>query len=379
MTAEFIPGLELSRLFYTEQVRPLLDASFPGLAHTAALIGWGSDVLGFDTPRSTDHDWGPRLQLFLADSGPAAEISAMLAATLPGQFRGFPTVFAASGAAPETATHWVEVASLAGWLAGALGFDPRAGVSLLDWLATPAQTLAEVTGGAVFHDGLAALPAGGLGVARAALAWYPRDVWHYVLACQWQRIDQEAPFPGRCAEVGDDLGSAIVAARLVRDIVRLVLLMQRRYPPYSKWLGTAFARTPAAAPMLPLLTRALSASTWPAREDSLCAAYEAAGHGCITSWASPRPSIRRCGRRSGTGRSGCPEPTASRPRCARKSPTPSSAGCRRPAPSTSSPTAPTRSATSACCGRRSPPGSAVPRAARHQAPPPTGRHGGRLQ
>lgn len=51
MTAAFIPGRELSRLFYREQVRPLLDASWPGLAHTAALIGPGSDVLGFDTAR----------------------------------------------------------------------------------------------------------------------------------------------------------------------------------------------------------------------------------------------------------------------------------------------------------------------------------------
>ena len=72
MTADFIPGLELSRLFYAEQVRPLLDASFSGLPHSAALIGWGSDVLGFDTARSTDHNWGPRVQLFLADPQPAA-------------------------------------------------------------------------------------------------------------------------------------------------------------------------------------------------------------------------------------------------------------------------------------------------------------------
>jgi hypothetical protein len=277
VTAAFIPGRELSRLFYREQVRPLLDASWPGLAHTAALIGPGSDVLGFDTARSTDHDWGPRLQLFLADAGPAAaDISAMLTARLPAEFRGFRTVFPASGAPPESATHWVVVASLPDWLAGALGFDPRAGVTLLDWLATPTQTLAEITGGAVFHDGLAGHPAGGLEAVRSALAWYPRDVWRYVLACQWQRIDQEEPFPGRCAEVGDDLGSAIVAGRLVRDVVRLVLLMQRRYPPYSKWLGTAFARTPAAAAMLPALTGALAAASWPAREDGLCASYEAA-------------------------------------------------------------------------------------------------------
>jgi len=275
MTA-FIPGLELSRLFYVEQIRPLLSESFPGLAHSAALIGRGSDVLGFDTPRSTDHDWGPRLQVFLADPAPAADVSAMLSARISAQFRGYRTVFPASGADPAGATHWVGVATLDDWLAGALGFDPRAGVGLPDWLATPTQVLAELTGGAVFHDGLARLPQGGLGAARAALAWYPPDVWRYVLACQWQRIDQEEPFPGRCAEVRDDLGSALVAARLVRDVVRLTLLMQRSYPPYSKWLGTAFGRTPAAAGMQPLLMGALTAASWRDREDSLCAAYEAA-------------------------------------------------------------------------------------------------------
>ncbi len=276
MCAAFTPGLELSSHFYAEQVRPLLDESFPGLAHSAALIGRGSDVLGFDTPRSTDHDWGPRLQVFIPDPEPAAEITALLAARLPERFRGYPTVFAASGAGQAGATHWVKVTPLDDWLSDALGFDPRAGVGLADWLATPTQVLAEVTGGAVFHDGLAGLPGGGLGAVRSALRWYPPDVWRYVLACQWRRIDQEEPFPGRCAEVGDDLGSALVASRLVRDVVRLVLLMQRRYPPYGKWLGTALTRTPAAAGMPPLLERVLSASSWGDREANLCAAYEAA-------------------------------------------------------------------------------------------------------
>jgi Domain of unknown function (DUF4037) len=279
MTAIFTPGLELARLFYAEQVRPLLDAEYPGLPHSAALLGPGSEVLGFDSPRSTDHDWGPRLQLLLADAdastGLTEAISGLLAARLPAEFRGYQTVFPASGARPDSARHWVEVAGLRDWLTGTLGFDPLAGVRMLDWLATPTQVLAELTAGAVFHDGLA--PAcGGLTAARAALAWYPHDAWLYVLACQWQRIDQEEPFPGRCAEAGDDLGSAMVTARLVRDLVRLLLMMQRRYPPYGKWLGTAFARTPAAGPLLPLLTGAITAASWPEREARLCGAYEAA-------------------------------------------------------------------------------------------------------
>ena len=60
----FIPGIELSRLFFVEAVKPLLEASVPGLLYGAALLGSGSEVLGFDTEMSTDHDWGPRVDIF---------------------------------------------------------------------------------------------------------------------------------------------------------------------------------------------------------------------------------------------------------------------------------------------------------------------------
>lgn len=276
MAAEFVPGITLARRYYTEVVRPLLDRHAPGLDHAAGLLGWGSDVLGYDSPRSTDHNWGPRCQVFLgpADAWRAAEILAMLDASLPADFAGWPTRFPDVTVAPPAPRHWVEVAELGGWLTRCPGFDPRAGVSLLDWLATPAQVLAELTGGAVFHDGLAA-EAAGLDAARRALAWYPDDVWRYVLACQWTRISQEEAFPGRCAETGDQLGSAVVAARLARDIMRLALLLHRRYPPYSKWLGAAFAKLPGIGPLRDSLARALAATAWPDRERHLSAAYQA--------------------------------------------------------------------------------------------------------
>src|SRR5690606_15704554 len=65
-TPAFVPGRTLNRRFYWSVVRPLLDQAYPHLAHSAALIGYGSDVLGVDTPMSTDHNWGPRFQLFLS-------------------------------------------------------------------------------------------------------------------------------------------------------------------------------------------------------------------------------------------------------------------------------------------------------------------------
>jgi hypothetical protein len=279
VSTPFIPGLELARLFYAEAVRPLLDQRFPGLPHTAALIGTGSEVLGFDTPRSVDHDWGPRLQVFLADdvadAGVSTQVTELLAARLPGEFRGYPTVSMRSLDQSRGPAHQVVVAGLRSWLTGAFGFDPLAPIGLADWLATPCQLLAGVTGGAVFHDGLATAGPGLTG-ARTRLRWYPRDVWLHVMACQWQRLSQEEAFPGRCAEAGDELGSMVVTARLLRDLMRLVLLAERRYPPYSKWLGTAFARTPAGRAMQPLLRAAVSAPSWPDRERHLCEAYESA-------------------------------------------------------------------------------------------------------
>jgi len=65
-TLAFIPGLQLSEIFYHEAVKPLLEECFPRVAYTAARLGRGSDVLGFDTPRSMDHDWGTKLSLFLS-------------------------------------------------------------------------------------------------------------------------------------------------------------------------------------------------------------------------------------------------------------------------------------------------------------------------
>ena len=190
----FVPGLELAGEYYAELVRPLLDAAFPGLPHSAARLGAGSEVLGYDSARSTDHDWGPRPQIFLTGddaAGHAAAVTAMLAEGLPDAFRGYPTAYPLTGD-PGGVRHRVEVAGLGEWLSGQLGFDPRRDVTLLNWLATPTQRLAEITSGRVFHDGL-----GELGPARARLAWYPRDVWLYVLACQWLRVRPGGSLPGQ--------------------------------------------------------------------------------------------------------------------------------------------------------------------------------------
>ena len=62
----------------------------------------------------------------------------------------------------------------------------------------------------------------------------------------------------------------MVTARLARDLMRLCLLMDRRYPPYSKWLGTAFARCASGPAVGPALRAALAAAGWPDPRGSTC-------------------------------------------------------------------------------------------------------------
>ena len=274
----FLPGLQLSGRFFEEAVRPILETEAPGLVYSAARVGSGSEVLGYDSERSVDHEWGPRLQVFVADDEEAAvggRLTIALSERLPKEFLGWPTHFEPAGAdirrmahTDGPVRHRVDVISVGGWCADRLGFDARREVTVLDWLATPGQRLAEAVGGAVFHDGL-----GQLLPLRKRLEWYDDDVWRFLLASQWQRIAQEEAFPGRCAEVGDELGSRMVTARLVREVMRLWLLMERRYPPYTKWLGTAFASLPGTSVVAAGLGRALGAATWEDREGGLCSAY----------------------------------------------------------------------------------------------------------
>ncbi|HLI81903.1 MAG TPA: DUF4037 domain-containing protein [Candidatus Binataceae bacterium] len=275
----FIPGRQLNGLFFEEVVRPILDRRLPNLRYSAALLGPGSDVLGYDTARSTDHGWGPRLEIFLPEATYrtfAPLITAALREELPTAFRGYPTSYsgaehAAEIGEPGNINHLVNVYTWSSFLFVQLGIELTSTLRALDWLLMSDQALLEVTNGAVYHDGLETLNRG-----RSQLAYYPDQVWFYLLASGWKRIAQEEPFVGRCGEAGDEMGSRIITARIVRDLMRLCFLLERRYAPYSKWLGTAFTSLRCAAELTPSLDGALRSNSWQERQGLLCVAYESA-------------------------------------------------------------------------------------------------------
>lgn len=276
----FIPGLRLNQHYYQAVVRPILAKHFPMLRYAAALIGYGSDVLGYDTIRSTDHEWGPRLLLFLDDvdfDSMRILLDDQLRRLLPPTFMEYSTAFSAKDhigvRIPVEATlgdvaHHIDFWTTRKFLSTNLGWDMEQTPSTLDWLCFSSQKLLEITSGAVFHDGL-----GTLTTARAQLQYYPDDVWHYLLSAQWMRLAQEEPFLERCHELDDAIGERLIAARLVRELIQLSFLMERRYSPFSKWLGTAFSQLAIYPSLGPLLKSVLEGPSWDRRQTALHQAY----------------------------------------------------------------------------------------------------------
>ena len=116
-----------------------------------------------------------------------------------------------------------------------------------------------------------------------------------MLACDWRRISQEEAFVGRAAEVEDEMGSRLIAARLARELMRMCFLLQREYWPHTKWFGTSFARLRDDDGLSEALGRVVDARDHEIREQGLVDSYErlAVRHNGseLTAWVDP--TVRR--------------------------------------------------------------------------------------
>ena len=185
--------------------------------------------------------------------------------------------------------HLVETLTTGAFFRSYLNFDLERTIGAADWLTFPQQKLRTIVAGDIFHDGI------GLDAVRARFAWYPPDLWRYLLAAGWARIGQEEHLMGRAGLVGDELGSALIASRLVRDLMRLCFLMERQYAPYAKWLGTAFARLACAQPLTEILLAVQRADAWQERDLRLGEAYQVvAAHHNRLALTEPMPENTKC-------------------------------------------------------------------------------------
>ncbi|MFW9778367.1 MAG: DUF4037 domain-containing protein [Candidatus Heimdallarchaeota archaeon] len=279
--SEFIPGLLLAQRFFSHVVLPLIQTNFPLLKFDAALLGPGSEVLGYDDEVSTDHHWGPRAILFLTEEdllkdGPA--IKDLLGQKLPYTFSGYSTNWSEPDPndsmnqflvqeSTRPINHRVELFTVRSYLREFLGVS-KMKISQYEWLTLSEQRLLEFTSGKVFHNTL-----GKLEPVRARMAYFPENVWRFKLLADWEHIGQEIAFVGRSAMCGDELGSMLEAGRLVRYIMRIGYILSKKYTPYPKWFGTGFSRLSIARDLYSVLLSITKEDSWRQRENLLCRAY----------------------------------------------------------------------------------------------------------
>lgn len=276
----FIHGLELSRRYHEEVVGPLMRKLQPNLPYAAGRLDGGSDVLGYDTPLSRDHDWGPRLTIYLEDSDlveAGDALSERLSYELPLDFYGYPTNYEAhedgtmgmSLVAKHPIKHLVDFKTVPSFYRDYLEYDLSEPLSLFHWLSFPEQRLRTVRSGGIFHDDW-----GQLTSVRDSLGYYPGELWLYLMAVAWRRVDQEEPFMGRAGDAGDEIGSRLIAARQVYNVIRLCFLMEKEYAPYSKWLGSAFSKLECARDLSPMFEDIWKSDGWEQRQGALSLVYE---------------------------------------------------------------------------------------------------------
>lgn len=276
-----ISGIQLAENLYETHVKPILQKNYPQLKYAAALIGPGSEVLGYDDEVSRDHHWGPRFQLFLTPEDLkqySSELHDVIANQLPFTFHGYSCHWtqpietdAGNQFLEEKHTyplnHRIEIHSVNSYLNKMLGID-HSQLSDLEWIQLPEQILLEVTKGKIFFDNF-----GHLTQVHQELSYFPENVRLFKLKTQWEQIGQEKTFVGRPNSTENDLNSQLEAARLVRKCVKVGFLIAKQYTPYFKWFGKAFQDLPLSPQIHQKLLETLSATTWSQREKFLSLVY----------------------------------------------------------------------------------------------------------
>ena len=285
MSSSFIRGLDLCERFFHQLIRPLLDQYYSSLQYTACRLGPGSDVLSFDTIQSCDHDWGPKCDLLLDNDTLINELNLFFQfhlreKTIDGYSTQFQIFQEHDGQQTlindkhQGTCHGIRIMTMKQFFYEYLQWsidDDLHGLTSIDWLTFPSQHLATIARGRVFYS----THPTSIERIRSQLKYYPDDIWLYLIGSCWQRIGQEEHLMGRAGQVEDELGSTLIANRLVRDLMRLIFLYEREYYPYAKWFGRAFRQWTKLGVEFEVIFRQIQlADHWLSREMFLSQAYQ---------------------------------------------------------------------------------------------------------
>ena len=247
-------GLELSRAYFEEFGKPMLEEQFPELLpHLAAgLFGAGSECFGFDDDISRDHDFEPGFCLFLPDEDVVDRRAAFQLerayAKLPKEFEGFSRALIQPAGGPRhgvfrTSEFFLEHTG-----------SPDGQLTAEQWLTVPDQALAEATNGTLFFDNR-----GDVTAVREALASFPDDIRRKKLAGHLLLMGQSGQYNyERCLAHGEPAAAQLAVGEFVRSALSVIFLLNNVYQPYYKWAFRALRDLPVPADLAEPLERLLT-------------------------------------------------------------------------------------------------------------------------
>ena len=224
-------GLEISKAFYDEYGKPLLEKRFPELVPylAAGLIGSGSECYGYDDEVSRDHDFEPGFCIFL----PGEEVVDRKAAfALERAYAGLPREFMGLRRALVSPVGGARhgVIRTADFLMDKTGTNDGV-LSLYEWLTLPDYSLSEVVNGEIFEDRY-----GGITAVRDRLRHRPQDVRLKKLAGHLLLMAQAGQYNYlRCLRHGETGAAQLAVTEFVKNAMAAAFLLNDAYQPYYKW------------------------------------------------------------------------------------------------------------------------------------------------
>ena len=224
-------GLEISKAFYYDYGKPLLEKRFPELVPylAAGLIGSGSECYGYDDEVSRDHDFEPGFCIFL----PGEEVVDRKAAfALERAYAGLPREFMGLRRALVSPVGGARhgVIRTADFLMDKTGTNDGV-LSLYEWLTLPDYSLSEVVNGEIFEDRY-----GGITAVRDRLRHRPQDVRLKKLAGHLLLMAQAGQYNYlRCLRHGETGAAQLAVTEFVKSAMAAAFLLNDAYQPYYKW------------------------------------------------------------------------------------------------------------------------------------------------
>ena len=233
-------GIELSKAFFEEYGKPLLENEFSEILPLlcVGLFGSGSECFGFDDEISTDHDFEPSFCIFLPDEDTLDRRTAFLLerayAKLPKEFEGYKrNMLAPVGGARRGVLRTGE------FFKEKIGSETGE-LTLREWLSLPEQALAEATNGEVFFDNF-----GEVSKIRESLAVFPEDVRCKKLAGNLLIMAQSGQYNyKRCIDHGETAAAQLAVCEFVKSAMSVIFLLNNKYQPYYKWAFRALRNLP---------------------------------------------------------------------------------------------------------------------------------------